>query len=158
MPTESHCEMSFLLVFLTIPKMVTPELPWAARSNAWPLFQCQFCFLIFNLIFPIIQLITGLVLWTAHTAQSTEFLFPGFASWEGQNVFCQQFKGCFREHLGSKGWVLRENENLRRQNVLCSEELTTLLLWYGNCCSFLLLSPLAWAEMLGMQLELFVLI
>ena len=39
MPTKPYPKVPHLHVFWTPPGMVTQPLPWAACSNAWPLFQ-----------------------------------------------------------------------------------------------------------------------
>lgn len=58
---------------------MTPEVPWAvsmldhsSSEEIFPNIQPNFSYY---------QLIPGLVPWTAHTAQSTAFLFSGFPSW-----------------------------------------------------------------------------
>lgn len=75
------------------------------------------------------SLSAALMLWLSQAEQNIPLPLPGFPSWEAQNIFCQWFKECFRQELGSKGWVLSEKQYLRRWKVLCSEELVTFLCW-----------------------------
>lgn len=118
---------------------MTPELPWAvpvldhsSSEEIFPNIQPNFSY------YPAHPW-TG-TMDSSHSTKHCIYIFWFSFLRRNQNVFCQQFKGCFREHSGSKGCVLSEKTRIWederscavRNWPLCSYDMEIAVL---SCCS-----------------------